>query len=251
MLGWVLLVMAPLAASGEATPVHAVEPAEQWALGNQAFRAGHFDEAIARYRTLLDGGVDDGEVYYNLGNAHLRRGELALAIAAYRAAEARLPRNEDVEANLRFARGKLQDAVAPPEPSAALRTLLFWHFALSERELALAAVVAQSLFFTALGLALLARLRPWRWAAVVLGLVVLALVTSLAVRVAAPGRVAVVAAPDLAVRSGIGADNVVLFRLHQGSEAWVTGAEDEWLRLRLADGKQGWVPGADVLVVKL
>jgi hypothetical protein len=239
------------AAATTGTPTRVAEPVELWALGNSAFRAGHFDEAIAHYRALLEAGVDDGEVYYNLGNAHLRRGEVAQAIAAYRAAQARLPRNEDVEANLRFARGKLQDAVAPPEPPAALRTLLFWHYGLSERELALAAVIAQALFFIALGLAVLARLRPWRWAAGVLGLAVVALVPSLVVRVSVPTRLAVVAAPELPVRSGVGADNVVLFRLHEGAEAWVTAGEDDWLRVRLADGKQGWVPRADLLVVRL
>lgn len=234
-----------------AATAQVTEPALLWALGNSAFRAGRFDEAINHYRALLEAGVDDGDVHYNLGNAHLRRGDLAQAIAAYRAAQARLPRNEDVEANLRFARGKLQDAVAPPEPPAALRTLLFWHYGLSERELSIAAVIAQVLFFSALGLAVLARLRPWRWAASVLGVAVVALVPSLVVRITSPTRLAVVAAPELAVRSGVGASNVVLFRLHEGAEAWVTAGEEDWVRIRLADGKQGWVPRSAVLVVRL
>jgi tetratricopeptide (TPR) repeat protein len=256
--GGILLVAAWLAGAGagasveaSGAPVAEASPAEQWALANAAFRAGRFDEAVSRYEGLAALGVDDGELWYNLGNARLRRGELAPANAAYRAAQARLPRGEDVEANLRFARARVQDSVAPPEPSPVLRAVFFWHWSLSERELAVAATVASALLWLALGAWLLARQRWARWPALVAGVLAVALVPSLVVRLSSSSAMAVVGATEASVRSAAAADGVVLFRVHTGVEALVTGREEGWVRVRLSDGKQGWVPEGDVLLVRL
>jgi tetratricopeptide (TPR) repeat protein len=230
---------------------YAQGPDELFVEGNAAFRTGRFDAAIERYRALLAAGVDDGEVYYNLGNAYLRRGEIAEAIAAYRAAQARLPRDQDVEANLRFARERTQDALAPPEPPAALRALFFWHYALSRRELVTATAVINALFWTTLGLALFRRRAAFRGASVALGLAALALGASAAVRLARPNTVAVIQGGDVPVYSGVGESSVVRFRLHEGAEATASDRDGGWVKITLADGKQGWVPQRDVLLVRL
>jgi tetratricopeptide (TPR) repeat protein len=246
--------------SGRAAPPVAVrqgvaaagrDPTEAWVQANAAFRAGRYGDAVAAYEGLLAEGFDDGELYYNLGNAYLRRGELPRAIAAFRAAQARLPRNEDVDANLRFARAQVQDAVAPPEPSSALRALFFWHYGLSPRELVTTGLAVYVLFWPVLAAAVVSRRRPWRYPAAVLGLALAALVPSVALRIAAPTTVAVVNRPELPVYSGLGATNVVRFRLHAGAEALVMGSDEGWVRIRLADGMQGWVPSDTVLLVTL
>ncbi len=236
-------------AAGAAVSVGSRDATELWVEGNSAFRAGRFTDAVAAYEALLAAGDDDGEVWYNLGNAELRAGDLGRAIAAYRAAQRRMPRSEDVEANLRFARGRVSDAVAPPEPSTAARALLFWHYSLSPRELAAAAVALNAAFWAALAVALIAGRRAWRAPAAALGLAAAAVVGSTVVRVASPTTVAVVHREELPVASGPGDSTVIRFRLHAGAEALVTGAEDGWVRILLGDGMQGWVPADAVLLV--
>ena len=49
-------------------------------------------EVAAQFRFLLDSGMACGPVFFNLGNAYFRAGEMGLAIASYRQAERYLPR---------------------------------------------------------------------------------------------------------------------------------------------------------------
>src|SRR5262249_54460599 len=53
-------------------------------------------------------------VYFNLGNAWFKSGQLGRAIAAYRQAERLNPRDPDVRANLQFARNQAQGPTLVP-----------------------------------------------------------------------------------------------------------------------------------------
>ena len=84
-----------------------------------------YRRAASLLETLLADGCQNGAVYYNLGNAYFRAGELGRAIAAYRQAKPYRPRDPYLDANLRQAL-----AVAPgrlPQPSTPWwRHVLFW-----------------------------------------------------------------------------------------------------------------------------
>jgi Ca-activated chloride channel family protein len=51
--------------------------------GNRAYKAGQFDQALAKYKAALMEGGDPGVVAYNLGNAHYNLGESQAAQEAY------------------------------------------------------------------------------------------------------------------------------------------------------------------------
>jgi tetratricopeptide (TPR) repeat protein len=226
--------------------------AELWIESNRAYEEGRYPVAAAGYQELVDRGLDGGWVLYNLGNARLRNGELGRAVAAYRAASARLPRNGDVEANLAFARQSARDAIAPPAPSVALRTLFFWHFGLSRAELVDLLLICNVLFWTLLSVRLfLRRSEVLQWALTAILVVTVALGASVALRGLAPARIAVVAASEVDAHSGTGEDTVVRFQLHAGSELrWVEEREG-WIRIELPDGQQGWIERRHAEVVTL
>lgn len=50
---------------------------------NQAYKGGRFEEAIDGYGQLLDAGYRNGQLYYNLGNAHFRLNQVGRAILNY------------------------------------------------------------------------------------------------------------------------------------------------------------------------
>lgn len=225
---------------------------EAWVEANRAFRQNDFATAVTRYEELLVAGYDGADLHYNLGNAQLREGHLGRAIASYLAASARAPRDEDVRGNLGFARKASKDAVAPPEASAVLRTLFFWHYALSQRELVFALAAASLAFWTALFIWRLRR-RSAVWRVVALGLlaVLVLLGPSAATRALSPSIIAVVVSPEVDVHAGIGDAAVTRFRLHAGAEARVLDRQEGWARLELSDGKQGWVADSHVAFVAM
>lgn len=219
---------------------------------NTAYEAGEHATAVARYRALIDAGVDNGYVYYNLGNALLRDGRLGPAIASYRKARALLPRDSDIRANLAYARNATKDAIAPHDPSVVWRTLFFWHFSLSARELLILLLVLNLLFWGTLVVHHVRRRSELlRWAVALSFLALVVTGASYVIRTVDPPEIAVVTNYEVEVRSGISRDTVVRFKLHEGTEAEALEVEDDWVRIALPDGKQGWVERQDVLLVTL
>jgi len=249
------LWLALLGASGigdtsGAKPGADTEPTELLVQAGAAFRAGDFATASALYERVVAAGDDNGTVAYNLGNSELRAGHLGAAIAAYRRAAHALPRDEDIAANLAFARQKVQDAVPPPAPSAVRRTLLFWHYALAEHESLWALTIVNLAFWLALALRLWQRERDaWRFASLALGVALSALAPSWAWHHLANGTVGVVQQAEVSVHAGLGDESVVRFVLHEGTEARITDREEGWVRVTLSDGKQGWARAAAFALV--
>ncbi len=231
---------APPAAAEEPAPIVA---GEAFVNANAAFEAGRFGEAITLYQLLLEGGFENGHLHYNLGNAYLRNGELGQAIASYRRSLIFLPRDQDARANLEFARKSAKDALAPPEPSATLKTLFFWHYGLSRSELGTIVVVLNLLLWAVLVLRIYRRASEYlRWLFMLLLLLLVTTGTSLAVRHLWPQPVAVIVPQEIDVRSGTNVTAVVLFKLHAGTEVRVVDRREETLRIALPEeGRGGWI----------
>jgi len=209
---------------------------------SEAYAAGRYAAAVKLYQRLLDSGLDNGHVHYNLGNSLVRSGRLGQGIAAYLRAERLLPRDGDVRANLGYARQSTKDAIEPVAPSALVQTLFFWHYGLSAREVLLLTGLLNLLFWAGLIVRLFRReSEALRWAVVGLLLVLLACGGSLLARTAWPTDLAVAVAPEVKVRSGTVRDATVLFELHEGAEVELLGEDAGWLKIRLADGKRGWL----------
>lgn len=94
-----LMILCPLALS-----------AQTYEEGNEAYTAGDYEGAISAYTAVL---IDNpaAEVYYNLGNAYFKTGELAQSILAYERALRINPRYKDAQYNLRFAESRIQDNI--------------------------------------------------------------------------------------------------------------------------------------------
>lgn len=246
-------------ASAEAASADlALEPAELWVQANAAYDEGLYGRAIALYERLVDEGMASGGLFYNLGNAYLRGGDLGRAIASYRRAQVFLPRDQDIEANLRFARSSTKDALAPPEPHPIVSTLFFWHHGMSRGELGTLFLILNLLFWGVLGLRLY---RPGsellRWATFGLLLFLLGTGGSLLVHYLAPTEVAVILPGEIEARSGTSPSDVVLFKLQAGAEVRVVDRREGALRIALprngepADGQgDGWISAADAAVVR-
>lgn len=83
---------------------------------NQQYAAGNYADAAALYRTIIDdagAGIskDYAVVYYNLGNAYFKQGELAQSILAYERALRLRPTYSDAKYNLEFAQSRITDNI--------------------------------------------------------------------------------------------------------------------------------------------
>ncbi len=235
----------------EATAPEIIVPGEVFVNANAAYEAGRPAEAIELYGKLLGHGHDNGHLHFNLGNAYLRNGELGRAIASYRRSQAFLPRDQDVQANLDFARKSAKDALAPPEPSDVKKTLFFWYYGLSRAELGTIVVVINLLLWLVLVLRIYRRgSEVLRWTFMTLLLLLLVTGGSLAVRYLQPLEVAVIIPQEIDVRSGTNVKDVVLFKLHAGTEVRVVDRREGSVRIALPEeGRGGWIEARHAEVV--
>ena len=72
--------------------------------GMQLYAEGDYSGAVDAFNEVVAMGVEDPAVEYDLANAWFKAGRLGRAIYHYRRAHALAPRDEDVKANLEYAR---------------------------------------------------------------------------------------------------------------------------------------------------
>lgn len=77
---------------------------------NQQYIDGNYAEAAQMYEEIV-AEAPNSEVYYNLGNAYFKQGELAQAILAYERCLRLDPRNKDAKYNLAFAQSRIIDNI--------------------------------------------------------------------------------------------------------------------------------------------
>lgn len=67
------------------------------------YKNGDYPEAVAVYEAILEGGLESGALYFNLGNSYFKQGLLGKAVLNYERARRLIPRDSDVKANYKHA----------------------------------------------------------------------------------------------------------------------------------------------------
>ncbi len=212
---------------------------------NQAER--FLREAANGFQALVDDGVVNGRLYYNLGNAYLRRKEIGPAILYYRKAERLRPDDARLAEGLRVGRSLRRNDIPVTGQTALLHALLFWHYRTSLAGRATVGIVAYVLFWlAAIGATFVPRY-AWRFVLLALAVVWVALGISVAAGAYANAydREGVIVADDVVVQKdpGIGSSPAFEEKLHQGVEFELLGRNDGWMHVILPNGKSGWIPG--------
>jgi tetratricopeptide (TPR) repeat protein len=229
----------------QANEKSAVDPREAYDL---------YRRSALRYQRLIEeGGIENGRLHYNLGNAYFRMDDLGRAILSYRRAERLLPADRDVMQNLASARARRLDSFELETSERALRTLLFWHFDLSFPLRRLLLALFSGAFWAVAAWAVWHGRGTPRGALVATGLLAAAMAASLAAEAfgTASSDVGVVTAPQTVARKGDGETYEPAFTepLHAGAEFRLRERRDGWYRGELPDGRAFWLPARDAELV--
>jgi tetratricopeptide (TPR) repeat protein len=242
-----LLFMLPLCFAGVNCFAADTPSAEEiYFEANRAYKEDRYQEAIDGYFELIGNGYVNGQLYYNLGNAYFRSGQLGRAILNYKRAQLLIPRDADLNFNLRYALDQTQDAITADQNF--LRQAFFWLDEIRLRELMWAFVVLNILFWGLLVLRLFVRPEWTYYVFIVLLIFWLVGGASLGVKwhqlktdlraVILVGEVDVLAGPD--------SNDTVLFKLHEGTIIHRERIEDGWSLIRLSENKRGWLKSSAI-----
>ena len=243
-----LLLMLPLGAQAAES-----YPDSLWKAGVEAYSAGDWDQAAADWSDVAATGLRSKELYFNLGNAWFKEGEIAKSILFYERALRLDPSDADIRYNLDFARNLTQDRI-DEVPEFILKTWIRKvNYLLPSN-----AWAGLSLFLLALGLALglLFLLGPSAGArrtgfftgiaALLLALAAWGFARS---QKAAAERhdTAIVMRSVTSVTSSPSSDSAKsLFILHEGTKVKVLDEVSGFTDIELADGRRGWIATGDI-----
>jgi tetratricopeptide (TPR) repeat protein len=214
-----------------------------------------YRKAAMRFeRIVRDGGIANGKLYYNIGNAYFRAGDIGRGILNYRRAEQFIPNDTNLQQNLAYARSRRKDSLGEREEERVFRTLMFWHYDLSfGQRFALFALSFGTIWGAAA--ARLFHQRPFlKWIIGIAAVVAVTLGVSLILesRALSEERPGVVVAAEVVARKGDSTTYEASFRdpLHAGTEFLVIEEREEWIHAELPDGRQCWLPAQAVGLVR-
>jgi hypothetical protein len=213
-----------------------------------------FRNSAERFQMLVDDGIQNGELFYDLGNAWYQAGDLGRSIASYLRAQRLMPDDPRLEANLAWARSVVRPQIAADDHEALLRRLAFWHdgWSLQTRMVVFAAFWL--LLWGALLVRALRRYQGWNYLSGVAAMIAVLLGGSILLDVSAgtTSTTGVLVGDDVVIRKGNAESFQPQFEepMHQGVEFKVLEERPDWLHIELNNGSSGWIPASDAEIVQ-
>ncbi|MBE6252397.1 MAG: tetratricopeptide repeat protein [Bacteroidales bacterium] len=231
-------------------------PDSLWNAGVAAYTEGDFASALQDWEDVRATGLMSKELYYNLGNAYFKTGEMAQSILWYERALKLDPSDADIRHNLEYARSLTQDRIEEvpeiffeqwghamcyllPSNTWAVLCLVF-----------LAAAIAMALLF------LLGSTAGRRRVGFFVGIACLLLAflgwdfAQWQRQEALAQDRAIVMRPVSSVKSSPSAESAKdLFILHEGTRVKILDNVGSYTNIELGDGRQGWIPSGDIEVI--
>lgn len=226
---------------------------------NIAASQGDYAAAIGNYRTLIEAGVADPDVYFNLATAYAQSADYPRAILNYERSLTLAPGDDKAEANLREAERRLEEQRAEAEGEATIRRgssagdLVY--AGLPEDTLAYGLLAGDLVFFGCLAWMWLARRRSrWLYASLVASSLVFvfsAIGLGQKAGMFRDGPRAVALGDRVALREGPYPQAQVRGQARGGDRGVAVDRDGEFVKLRLVDGEEGWAPVSSVGLIDL
>ena len=215
----------------------------QVTLANELYHEKNYQGAADIFEKLIDQGETNGYLYYNLGNTYMRLGNTGSAILNYVRARALLPRNESLDANLRYAVSQTQDQLPPPR-GGVISNLLFWIDSVNLIEHFEILLLSNIIFWCVCIGSLYYRKPSWRSLKKISMTILLLAFFSTGIKyyLLSKQKTGVITDKVVGVKSDRNTQNVTLFELHEGAIISVNQEDGEWAHISVDADKTGWIP---------
>lgn len=232
---------------------------EHLARAEQAFRKGmeldasdpdsaraFYAEAILHFeRIAKEGGVRSGPLFYDIGNAYFRTGDIGRAILNYKRASLFMANDQNLRQNLEYARNRRADRIELKQREQVYRTLFFIHYDISSRVRLVVFAVSFAALWIAAALRLYLRAGAVRVAIAIAAVVSGIFLASLVVDAVSLERTpeGVITAAEVTARMGDADTYQPRFKepLHAGTEFRLIERRAGWWHIELESGDRAWI----------
>ena len=229
-------------------------------LSNSEDAVNLYEDSLLRFLQLSES-VQNGKLYYNIGNIYFHLDDIGRAILSYRKAELLIPGDSNLKENLKIARNYRVDAINEKESSRIMETLFFLHYNLSTTFKAVIFGIAFVFTWISAAILLFKRKIPvslfqiFFTSTVVFSSLALIFLGSVLIDTMElknhPGGVITVDA--IIARKGDGLSYSPSFQdpLHSGLEFTLINERSGWYYIELSDSSRTWIPETAASLVLL
>jgi tetratricopeptide (TPR) repeat protein len=214
---------------------------------NKLYSQGSYDEAITVYETIVSDGFVSGALFYNLGNAYYKTGQLAPAILNYERAKLYMPKDPDLDYNLQMSQRLVVDKIDVVDMFFMKRWIRSFRHSFSSDQWAVfgvAGIIALVLFISLYTFGKRLVFRQLGFYFSIIALLFTALSFTFSSRLKSEiteSPVAIVFSPSVTVKSSPDDSGTELFILHEGTRVVVRDSIGDWSEIALSDGNVGWL----------
>lgn len=234
---------------------------------NEDYARGDYERAAQSYEKLITAGLENKDLYYNLGNTFYRIGDLGRAVLFYEKALRMNPRDADAKKNIMLVRSLIKDKQFVKKEMWVLRPLTWVNRNLNLNEVLMLTSVLYLLFcilavgfifmdsrFVAAVHARLSQISPGRLLglmprqdfalAVLLTFILFAASGALSLHKVLEVKnhnMAVVLEPEVLVYSAPSEDSTLEFKIHAGTKVKLEERRSGWVRISLPGSLSGWI----------
>jgi tetratricopeptide (TPR) repeat protein len=237
-------------------PVHAElseESAKMYNEANDFYSSKEYGKALNIYTELIERGIKNPSLFYNLGNTYFKLGQIGYAILYYEKAVSLKPFDRDIRNNLEYARRSMEERIQPLYNEGLFNFLRTTYSFVKPWLLA----VFELVFFTGfIVFSILFILLPYqrqRFKKQVLVFGILFFVFGVcafsrtAYEKANPKGIVVEEAVE--VLSAPIVESEPVFQLYEGTRTKVLETRGDWIRIRINDGREGWILQQDIALI--
>lgn len=224
---------------------HAGSARDDFYRGNIAYEKGDYAGAVREYTAFLDAGYESGNLFYNLGNAYFKAGNIGRSILYYEKALALMPRDADTLANLAFVRTSIEDKPEEERPNVFAR---FFSFFISGMSLDALTVLCAIFWWAVFACAVIYLFFKDKWPGgsrytAAAGITFLFLSIILVLRLALFDMVqnGIILDKEVEVKYGPTESDATAFTLHEGTKVRIENVTNDWAQVSFSTGKAGWV----------
>jgi tetratricopeptide (TPR) repeat protein len=223
--------------------------------GNSEYQKANYLSAEKLYRSILDSGMDNGILYYNLGNTCFKQKHLGEAIFYWEKARQLLPTDQEIQDNLELARLMLVDRIEAPQSPLPIQFLARMSGILTitqDQRLAIILFILLNILFY-----IYLRIKNPRTAfrvfmsCMVIGFLFIIFACSLTWKIynREYHKEGIVIEQKVDVRSGPGQENITVFTIHEGIKVRIHESNNGWQQISLPNGWSGWMPQKDLRIL--
>lgn len=220
-----------------------------------AYTKEDYKTAIELYEGLLKNNGESAAIYYNLGNAYYKSGQIAPAILNYERALLLEPGDKDIRFNLQMAKSKAVDKIEPLGQFFLVKWFNGVRDIASIDTWGTIGIICFILFIFCLVTFFFSKIVRFKKvgfysALLFLLIVIFSNIFGFSQKSALENQIeAIVFAPSVTVKSSPDASGTDLVVLHEGTKVAVKSILGDWSEVVLEDGNVGWMPSKDIQTI--